>query len=129
MKRVATFTLLLLLSSPCLGWAGGQTTYDVISRGMSCSQNSMGSTECVYKVGDDCIVTIAGVGDGDAAIVIDRSLGIEGDYYPRFVTNLSCFAIVAGEKTFDKEGLSRLFDTAFISPKTGKVYRDWMSCK
>ncbi len=117
---IGILLLLMLLSSKSL--AAETTTYGAVVNGMSCSQISTGSLECNYKIGKDLVINIAGIGDNDAGVTIFKSNGLDGDYYPTFGILHGCIIVKPGKKA------GRIFDYAFISPKTGKVYNTWQEC-
>lgn len=96
-------------------------TYDDVVRGMTCKQNSVGDMECEYRVGRSLHFIIAGVGEEDAGISFHSS-SFEGDYYASFGILHGCVIVKPGKTQ------NRIFDMAFVSPRTGKVFRDWESC-
>ena len=122
MRRYGIATLILLVVFASKSFAAETTTHDAVVNGMSCSQISTGSMECIYKIGNDLVISIAGVSENDAGITIYKSNGIEGDYYPTFGILHGRIIIKPGEKA------GRIFDYAFISPKNGKVYGTWQEC-
>lgn len=67
-------------------------------------------------------VTIAAIGKEETAVTIFKS-DWDGDYYASFGIMHQCVVIKPGATAKDK------LDIAFISPKNGKVYSDWQSCK
>jgi hypothetical protein len=106
-------------------------TYDAVVSGMRCIQAQAipGQLECTYDVGRDLRITIAGVGDDAASIYIDKSIGMEGDYYASVGMNHQCIVVKPGDKTIARiadRGQLPMF--AFISHRTGKVFRDWPTC-
>jgi len=100
------------------------STHDAIVAGMKCRQNSMGSMECDYRVGRSLYFNIAGVGDKDASITFFAS-SFEGDYYGSIGVMHGCVIVKPG-KAIEGPGV---FDFAFVSPRSGKVYADWQSCQ
>jgi hypothetical protein len=121
-KSFITISTLLLILSVTASSSVAESTYEATVSGMKCSQNSMGSLECTYNIGEDLEVNIVGVGDPDAGITIYKSKGIKGDYYPTFGLQHGCLIIKPGEKS------GRIFDYAFISPEDGKIYKTWQEC-
>ncbi len=111
----------VLVAQPALGYS---TTLDLVIAGMKCTQNSMGSMECNYRVGRSLHFAIAGVGDADAAITFFAS-SFEGDYYATVGVLHGCVIVKSGKAA--PAGVSVL-DFAFVSPRTGKVYADWTEC-
>jgi hypothetical protein len=49
-----------------------------------------------------------------------------GDYYARFGVMHGCIIVARGTRRPESENP---FDFAFISPKNGRVYRDWRDCQ
>ena len=103
------------------GAAPPMSTYDAVVAGMHCEQTSVGSLECDYHVGRSLHFGVVGVGDPDAAITF-YSVSFDGDYYASVGVSHGCVIVKPG-KTSD---LAAGF--AFVSPRNGKVYRDWQTC-
>jgi hypothetical protein len=74
--------------------------------------------DCSYSAGKSFRLTVAGVGGQDAAIIFERS-DYEGDYHGRFGMSHKC-VMVSARGSFN--------DIAFISPRTGRVFRRWEEC-
>jgi len=121
LRFLAALVLVALIVPPVIA---GSSTYDVVVAGMKCQQNSMGSLECDYRVGDSLHFNIAGVGDRDAGITFFAS-SFDGDYYASVGLLHGCVIVKPGKKV---DGPA-LLDFAFVSPRTGKVYSDWESCQ
>ena len=119
-KRVIA-ALALLLGSP--GMAADQTYEDVI-KGQSCKEYGSRRLDCTYRVGRDLYIAIAGVGMPDTGINFYAS-SLEGDYYANVGVLHGCIIVIPGKLSGSKEDGGY----AFISPKNGKVYKDWCSCK
>ena len=98
-----------------------QSTYDVVSSGMECRQNSVADFECEYRVGESLHFIIAGIGEPDAGIEILESSS-RGDYYAKFGLLHQCVIVSPGA-----QGPSPP-DLVFVSPRTGKIHRDWVTC-
>ncbi len=113
-----------LLAFPCGLLA--QTTYAATTRGASCRQNMEGSRLCTYRVGESLEISIAAVGEPDTGISFLRS-DIRGDFYARFGVRHGCIIVAAGESA-PAEARQPPDDLAFISPRTGLVYRTWQEC-
>ena len=62
--------------------------------------------------------------ESDAGITF-MSSSFEGDYYATVGMMHGCVIVKPG-KTLSYPGA--LLDFAFVSPRTGKVYTDWVSC-
>jgi hypothetical protein len=119
--------LLLLLSATLLLTpmsAFGQSTYDVVVSGMRCAQQSSGQLDCEFHVGRSLRFVIAGVGQNDAAITFFK-VDFDGDFYASVGLLHGC-VIVKPARPDPAQGLPTF---AFVSPKNGRVYRDWQSCQ
>lgn len=112
---------LVLLSGDCRGTRAAQDTYETVRSGMTCKQNSMSSLECDYRVGRSLHVNIAGVGDRDGSITF-LAANFDGDYYASVGVLHGCIIVKPGKLKPNS------IDFAFISPRDGKVYRDWQDC-
>ena len=99
-----------------------RSTYDVVRAGMACRQNSLGDVECEYRVGESLHFVVAGIGEPDAGISILESSS-RGDYYAKFGLLHQCVIVSPGER-----GPAPL-DVVFVSPSTGKIHRDWTTCR
>ena len=103
----------------------GDTAYQDTLSGKLCKEDEgTQQVNCTYKVGRDLEFSIDGVGLPDTGITFWRSKGIEGDYFAQFGLMHGCIIIKHGKhaKVFGK-------DFAFVSPKNGKVYKNWEDCK
>lgn len=98
--------------------------YNFVIAGKTCKESLAQAIECDYKIGKDLHIQIAGIGDPDTGVAFLKS-DSNGDYYASFGLNHGCIIV--------KRGMQSHFDRvsyyAFISPKNGKVYRDWIECK
>lgn len=97
----------------------GASTHDAIIAGMKCQQNSLSKMECHYRVGRSLYFIITGVGDEDVSISFFAS-SFEGDYYGVVGLTHDCVVVTPGEAIKGPE----VFDFGFVSPRTGKAYRD-----
>jgi len=102
--------------------AAEATTYDVVVAGMKCAQDANTSMECEYQVGTSLNFSVVGVGDRDAAITF-FSASFDGDYYASVAVQHGCVIVKPG-----KLAKGPAMDFAFVSPRNGKVYKDWVSC-
>lgn len=118
---LAIAALALLLMPP--GMAADQTYEDAI-KGKSCKESGSQRLDCTYRVGRDLYIAIAGIGMPDAGINFYAS-SLEGDYYASVGVLHGCIIVTPGKLSESKEDGGY----AFISPKNGKVYKDWCSCK
>ena len=112
---------LALASSASLAHA--QSAYEATTRGSSCTQNAQGNRIGKYDIGSDLRISIAAVGSFAAGISFLRS-DITGDFFARMSFQHRC-VIVAAVKKAPKEALTALGQFAFISVRTGLVYRTW----
>jgi hypothetical protein len=125
-KLLVTFAVLVVAQAAPFRVGAQQSrsrTHDVVVSGMTCKQQgSSNSLECAYRVGRSLYFTIAGVGDPDAGITF-MSSSFDGDYYATFGILHGCVIVKPGKLQ------SNPFDFAFVSPRNGKVYGDWESCR
>jgi hypothetical protein len=98
--------------------------YRRVVEGMSCKQQPNGQLDCEYRVGRSLWFAIPAVGRYDAAVTVFRA-DWDGDYYLTYGELHGCAIVKAGKTRPEEERLQ----FAFVSPKDGKVYRDWPSCK
>jgi hypothetical protein len=54
---------------------------------------------------------------------------IDGDFYATYGVLHGCVIIKRGTKVNFKNNPGLSFDYSFISPKNGKVYKDWGKCE
>lgn len=123
MKHLRPLLLLIMMMCTNNLYAGDSTTYQAVVDGMSCTQIITGSLQCDYRIGHDLVISIVGIGDKDAGITIEKSIGIKGDYYATYGLLHGCIIVKPGEKS------GRIFDYAFISPGNGKVFKTWEECR
>lgn len=133
--RARLFYCVLLFA---VGAAGAQdrppTTYDVVASGTQCTQSQVpyqnsAQLNCVYTVGTGLKFSIAGVGQADAAILVDWAAGLDSDFYFKFGVQHGCVIVARGfGKQRKPSGGLPGFDMVFVSPKTGRVYRTWEEC-
>ena len=119
--KITILTICLLL--PSISFAANQTYQDTVN-GKSCKESSSQQIDCDYKVGKDLNISIAGIGLPDTSISFYAS-SYEGDYFARVGVLHGCVIVEPGESS--KRPL--MGNHAFISPKNGKVYEDWRTCK
>ena len=119
--RLAIAALALLLAPPCM--AAADQTYENVIKGKSCKESGQ-RLDCIYRVGRDLYIAIAGIGMPDTGINFYAS-SLEGDYYASVGVMHGCILVTPGKSS----GSSEDEGYAFISPKNGKVYKNWRSCK
>jgi hypothetical protein len=119
-------TRILLLASvlASVGSTNRQSnpTYDAVVKGMRCAQQRSGQMDCEYHVGRTLRLEIAGVGQLEAAITFYK-VDFDGDFYASVGVKHGC--VIVKPANLPPEQLAQF---AFISPKNGKVYRDWPAC-
>jgi hypothetical protein len=103
-----------------------QTSFEAATSGAKCTQARTGMRTCSYKVGDSLEFTILGVGQFDASVNFERS-DAKGDFYARIGLAHRCVIIVPGGRA-PSAVVDALGQYAFVSPRTGLVYRTWQSC-
>jgi hypothetical protein len=104
-----------------------QTAFEATIKGARCTQNSEGTRLCRFEVGSDLVVSITAVGEQDAGISFIRS-NIDGDFFARTAIQHQCIIVSAGMKA-PEAAKAPGADLAFISPRTGRVYRTWQECE
>lgn len=119
--KLVIAALALLLSSP--GMAADET-YENVIKGKSCKESGSQRLDCTYRVGRDLYIAIAGIGMPDTGINFYAS-SLEGDYYASVGVLHGCIIVTPGKLSESNEDGGY----AFISPKNGKVYKDWRNCK
>ena len=124
----------VVLSGQANAQSVARPTYEAVVKGMNCKQQqtslSVTQLDCEYRVGRSLEFVIAGVGEREAAITVVRSSGYEADYYASIGVAHGCVIVKPG--TLAREAAFRRgmdADMAFVSPKTGKVYKDWQACE
>ena len=124
-RVVAATTLGLALAMTTPTAASGQTAYALTTVGASCTQTPAGVRICTYKVGRDLEISITAVGQDDAGTSVLRS-NANGDFYARTCMLHRCIIVSAGV-TAPRRALEVDW-YAFVSPRTGLVYRTWQAC-
>ncbi|MBI4208498.1 MAG: hypothetical protein HY538_02175 [Deltaproteobacteria bacterium] len=121
---IAIFTLLFSLDVMA---EKDNITYKETLKGKSCKSGESESQvlSCNYKVGKDLFFSIDGIGNHDTGITVWKSSGSDGDFYMTFGLMHQCAIVKPGRKT----NVSMIGNMAFVSPKHGKVYEDWISCE
>lgn len=126
-KTSFTLPLMALVLTLSTERLAAQSVFEATTRGANCTQNSDGARICRYKVGQGLEFSITGVGEPYAGISFLRS-DIKSDYWARVGMQHRCIIVVAGERA-PKEALTAKGDFAFVSPRTGVVYRTWQECE
>jgi hypothetical protein len=103
--------------------AAGASTYDAVIAGKKCTEEKPSQLmSCEYRIGKDLLISIAGIGQPDTGVTFMKA-NIDGDYYATFGLMHSCVIVKPGA------GRDRPLNFAFISPRTGKVFRTWQDCQ
>ncbi|MDO8595313.1 MAG: hypothetical protein Q7R45_01695, partial [Sulfuricaulis sp.] len=104
--------------------------YEDTMAGKVCKEDSSLQTlHCEYKVGKSLVFSIDGIGTPNTGVAFVKS-DYDGDYYATFGVGHGCVVIKHGKASPQaKASPMFLLDFAFVSPQTGKVYKDWGSCK
>jgi hypothetical protein len=119
----------LLLSS--ISEAEGPSTYDIVLSGKVCEERDNQTLSCRYRIGNGLHFSIDGIGQPDTGITFLKS-SFYGDFYATYGLLHGCVIIKRGPKGITSQnfdGVGSFFDYAFVSPKNGKVYKDWEECK
>jgi hypothetical protein len=122
-SRIALEMMLALACAPA--WAI-DSPFDATTRGTLCRPTSQGPLECSYSVGQDLAFTIAPVGQPDALVSFVRS-NDGGDYYGAWGAAAGCVVVKHGRRGVRESGAPYAY--AFVSPKNGRVYKDWHDCR
>ena len=121
---------LFLISLPSFLVAGETSTYDTVLAGKRCAPEGTQEVRCTYRVGNDLHFTVDGIGGLWTDITFIKS-SYEGDFYATFGLGLGCVVVKRGKSNWENPGCGgpgSAFDYAFISSKTGEVFRDWQDC-
>lgn len=117
--RVALAAMLFTVA----GSAMAQSTYEATVRGKACSEAANQQVNCDYKIGKGFWLSIAGVGQSDAAVTFMK-VDFDGQYYGTFGVMHGCVIVKPGVAS-----KATPIDLAFVSPRNGKVYMTWQQCQ
>ena len=111
-------------------------TYTLTVAGMKCTQSEPGyqrlpQTECAYAVGKGLRFSLVGIGQPDATWTVMKS-DFDSDFFISFpfgktADTHDCAIVKPGRTRIDRT--NDMADYAFVSPRTGKVFREWRDCK
>jgi hypothetical protein len=118
--------IFLILVLPYIANAG-DSVYVRTLASKKCSISLNQQIECIYTLGKDLKFVIAGIGTEYTSITF-LSSSFDGDFYGSVGIKHGCVIVQAGQKTIKSDG-SMHGQYAFVSPKNGKVYNDWIECK
>jgi hypothetical protein len=125
LKYISVFIAAVAILAQAVPAFSGET-YDAVVAGRTCGIDKLQQVTCAYNVGKDLRISIPGIGTDDVGVTILKS-DFDGDYYATFGLMHQCLIVKTGGKLTSIPG--KLPDFAFISPKNGKDYQDWESCK
>lgn len=117
-KFISIF-LFLLFAIPAK--AASQNTFEMLVKGKTCNASSSQKIDCSYRIGNSLWIEIVGVGENDVGVAFMKS-DYKGEYYAKIGKMHNCVIVNAGLKS------SEILDYAFISPKTGKIYKSVEGC-
>ncbi len=124
MHNIKITLLAILLSWSSLSVAVS-STHEATLEGKKCKEVTAQSLQCEYRIGKSLYISINGIGDPDTGVSFMKS-DFNGDFYGTFGIGHGCIIVSSGSNG----GKGKAFyDYAFISPKNGKVYKDWQECK
>lgn len=121
---------LFLICLPSSLVAGDTSTYDTVLSGKTCGPSGTQEIRCTYRVGKDLHFTVDGIGGLWTEITFIKS-SYEGDFYATYGLGHGCVVVKRGKSNWENPGCGgpgSAFDYAFVSSKTGEVYRDWQDC-
>lgn len=102
--------------------ASGNKTYDAVVEGMSCKQQTNGRMDCEYKVGKSLRFVVTGVGQQDV-VVNFLKVNVDEDYFASVAPLHGCVVVRPAQAKADSTS-----NIAFVSPRDGKIYRNWNTC-
>lgn len=125
-----TMKLHMLILLTVLVWltalsANAETSvYELTLKGKQCQETSSQALGCEYRIGKTLHISIDGIGQTDTGITFMKS-DYDGDFYASVGVLHGCVIVKRNPKLSDRQNA---FDFAFVSPRTGKVYRTWQAC-
>ena len=122
--------ILFFVAFPLFGIAGETSTYDVVLAGKRCEGVRPREITCEYRVGNDLHFTIDGIGGAWTGIAFIKS-DYDGDFYAGYGLGHGCVIVRRGKGSWKDQycgGPGSPVDVAFVSTKTGDVYRNWSAC-
>ena len=118
---VSLIGLLTLTASPV---QADTSLYELALKGKQCEESHAQVLGCEYRIGKTLHISIDGIGQTDTGITFMKS-DSKGDFYAAFGVLHGCVIV---KRNLDLLNSQNAFDFAFISPRTGKVYRTWLEC-
>ena len=98
--------------------------YELTLKGKQCQETSSQQLGCEYRIGKTLYISIDGIGRTDTGITFMKS-DVNGDFYASIGVLHGCVIVKRNPPDLDPPFTS---DYAFISPRSGKVYRTWTEC-
>lgn len=129
------FLAMPLAAQPALSTsarASATGAFDALLEGMACRQHKSGRMDCEFRVGSSIRFIIAGVGQED--VIVSFVQADSGSEYVVSMVPLHGCVVVKPTRTADATraagipAADSVVTFAFVSPKTGKVYRNWAAC-
>jgi hypothetical protein len=117
--------LIGLLWLPDLPAQAETSVYELALKGKQCQEDSRQVLECEYRIGKTLHITITGIGQTDTAIAFLKS-DENGDFYAAIGMRHGCVIVKPNP---DLPNLANAFEFAFISPRSGKIYKTWQECE
>jgi hypothetical protein len=112
------YFVLLIIALPS---SAATNTFDKLVKGKTCNTSSSQKIDCDYKISDSFWIQIIGVGEDDVGVAIMKS-DYKGEYFAKVGRMHNCVIVNTGLKA------KGILDYAFISPKTGKIYKSVEGC-
>ena len=100
------------------------SVYEQTLKGKQCQETSSQQLGCEYRIGKTLHISIDGIGRTDTGITFMKS-DSNGDFYASIGVLHGCVIVKRNPPDLDPPFTS---DYAFISPRSGKVYRTWTEC-
>jgi hypothetical protein len=119
MKVNALMLLGFLLSYSLSGFASEVDVFDATLRAKACGINKYGGHDCVFDFGQELKFTIAGVGDEDAGLLIEKADFDAEGFYLKYGVLHHCLIVSHADS---------MLGFSFINPKTAGVYRTYQQC-
>ncbi len=121
-SKINMYVLCVLLSLIAIPTkAASLNTFEKLVKGKTCNTSSSQKIDCDYKIGDSFWIQIIGIGEDDVGVAIMKS-DYKGEYFAKVGRMHNCVIVNTGLKA------TGILDYAFISPKTGKIYKSVEGC-
>jgi hypothetical protein len=100
------------------------SVYELALKGKQCQEYTGQLLECEYSIGKTLHIAITGIGQTDTAITFNKS-DLNGDFYAAIGMRHGCVIVKPNPNL---PNLANAFEFAFISPRSGKIYKTWQEC-